>query len=43
MLKKSAGGARRGVVVDVDRIVMNHATFNQERKNDIQNFLSQVG
>ena len=37
------GGTRLGVVVDVDRIVMNHATFNQERKNDIQNSLTQVG
>ena len=37
------GGARRVVVISVERCVMSHATFNQERKNDIQNSLSQVG
>ena len=39
----SLRGARRGVVVGVDRFVMSHATFNQERKNDVQDSLSQVG
>ena len=37
------GGAQGGVVVGVEPIMMSPATFNQERKNDIQNFLSQVG
>jgi hypothetical protein len=39
----SLRGARRGVVVGVDHFVMSPATVNQERKNDIQNSLSQVG
>ena len=43
MLKKSARGSRRGVVVGVERYVMSPATFNQERKNDIQDYLSHVG
>ena len=37
------GGARLGVVVGVNRIMMSTATFNQERQNYIQNSLTQVG
>ena len=37
------GGARLDVVIGVERCVMRHATFNQERKNGIQNSFSRVG